>query len=131
MAYGGIGVAVADKPEGPFKDYLGKPLLDKIVNKAQPIDQFVFQDRDGRYYMIYGGWRHCNMARLKDDFTGFVPFEDGTVFKEFTPQGSENIILCGRKVAGAGPITGWPMPYPILLLAPLTVLVRYCSRIPL
>lgn len=23
--YGGIGVAVADKPEGPFKDYLGKP----------------------------------------------------------------------------------------------------------
>ncbi|HRH45335.1 MAG TPA: family 43 glycosylhydrolase [Pyrinomonadaceae bacterium] len=39
--YGGIGVAVSDKPEGPFKDYLGKPLIDKFYNGAQPIDQFV------------------------------------------------------------------------------------------
>jgi beta-xylosidase len=46
---GGIGVAVADKPEGPFKDYLGKPLIGKIYNKAQPIDQFVFKDDDGQY----------------------------------------------------------------------------------
>ena len=29
---GGIGVAVADRPEGPFKDALGKPLIGKIVN---------------------------------------------------------------------------------------------------
>lgn len=40
----------------------------------------------GQYYLIYGGWRHCNIARLKDDFTGFVPFADGTTFKEITPQ---------------------------------------------
>ncbi|ALI97769.1 glycoside hydrolase family 43 protein [Rufibacter tibetensis] len=83
---GGIGVAVADKPNGPFKDYLGKPLVDKFHNGAQPIDQFVFQDKDGQYYLIYGGWRHCNIAKLKDDFTGFVPFADGTTFKEITPQ---------------------------------------------
>jgi beta-xylosidase len=83
---GGIGVAVADKPEGPFKDYLGKPLIDKFYNGAQPIDQFIFKDKDGKYYIIYGGWRHCNIARLKDDFTGFIPFEDGTTFKEITPQ---------------------------------------------
>jgi len=83
--YGGIGVAVADKPEGPFRDYLGKPLIDKFHNGAQPIDQFVFKDKDGKYYIIYGGWKHCNIARLKDDFTGFIPFEDGTVFKEITP----------------------------------------------
>jgi beta-xylosidase len=84
---GGIGVAVADKPGGPFKDLLGKPLVDRFQNGAQPIDQFVFKDRDGRYYMIYGGWRHCNVARLRDDFTGFEPFADGTTFKEITPQG--------------------------------------------
>ena len=53
---GGIGVAVADNPTGPFKDALGKPLIDKIVNGAQPIDQFVFKDDDGQYYMYYGGW---------------------------------------------------------------------------
>jgi beta-xylosidase len=84
---GGIGIAVSDKPEGPYKDLLGKPLLDKIVNKAQPIDQFVFHDKDGQYYMIYGGWGRCNITRLKDDFTGFLPFEDGTMFKEITPKG--------------------------------------------
>ena len=84
---GGIGVAVSDKPQGPFKDYLGKPLVDKFHNGAQPIDQFVFEDKDGQFYLLYGGWRHCNIAKLNKDFTGFVPFEDGTVYKEITPQG--------------------------------------------
>ncbi len=84
---GGIGIAVADKPEGPYRDYLGKPLIDKFHNGAQPIDQFAFKDADGQYYLIYGGWRHCNIAKLNKDFTGFVPFEDGTTFKEITPQG--------------------------------------------
>ncbi|MDP4210279.1 MAG: glycoside hydrolase family 43 protein [Bacteroidota bacterium] len=83
---GGIGVAVANKPEGPFKDYVGKPLLNKIINGAQPIDQFVFKDKDGQYYMIYGGWGHCNIVKMKDDFTGFLPLNDGTLFKEITPK---------------------------------------------
>ena len=84
---GGIGIGVANKPEGPYKDYLGKPLLDKIQNGAQPIDQFVFHDKDGQYYMIYGGWGHCNIVKMKDDFTGFIPYDDGTIFKEITPEG--------------------------------------------
>ena len=84
---GGIGVAVADRPSGPFKDYLGKPLIDRFHNGAQPIDQFVFKDKDGAYYMIYGGWRHCNIARLKSDFRGFDEHADGTTFKEITPEG--------------------------------------------
>ena len=83
---GGIGVAVADKPEGPFKDLLGKPLIDQFHNGAQPIDQFVFADKDGQYYIIYGGWKHCNIAKLKSDFSGLIPFPDGTVYKEITPE---------------------------------------------
>lgn len=83
---GGIGVAKSDKPEGPYKDILGKPLIDEVINGAQPIDQFVFQDKDGTYYMYYGGWRHCNVGKLNDSFTGFVPFEDGEIFKEVTPE---------------------------------------------
>ena len=83
---GGIGVAVADNPAGPFKDVLGKPLIDKIVNGAQPIDQFVFRDDDGTYYMYYGGWGHCNIVKLSPDLLGVVPFDDGTVYKEVTPQ---------------------------------------------
>ena len=83
---GGIGVARADRPEGPYKDILGRPLIDEVINGAQPIDQFVFQDVDGTYYMYYGGWRHCNVCKLNDDFTGLVPFEDGGYYKEVTPE---------------------------------------------
>ena len=84
---GGIGVAISDKPEGPFKDALGRPLIDKIQNGAQPIDQFVFKDKDGQYYMYYGGWRHCNIVKMGDDLTSIIPFEDGEMFKEITPEG--------------------------------------------
>ena len=84
---GGIGVAVADKPQGPYKDLLGKPLINDIVNGAQPIDQFVFQDKDGTYYMYYGGWGHCNIVKLADDFMSLVPFPDGDMYKEVTPKG--------------------------------------------
>lgn len=83
---GGIGVAVSDTPGGPYKDLIEKPLVDKFHNGAQPIDQFVFHDKDDQYYLIYGGWKHCNIAKLNADFTGFIPFEDGTTFKEITPE---------------------------------------------
>ncbi len=83
---GGIGIAVANSPGGPYKDYLGKPLISDFYNDAQPIDQFVFRDRDGTHYLIYGGWGHCNIAKLNNEFTGFIPFEDGKVFKEITPK---------------------------------------------
>ncbi|MCA9167842.1 MAG: glycoside hydrolase family 43 protein, partial [Planctomycetales bacterium] len=85
--YGGIGVAVADRPEGPFRDHIGKPLIDKFHNGAQPIDQFVFKDRDDTYYIIYGGWSHCNIAKLSDDFSSVVPLASGELFHEITPQG--------------------------------------------
>lgn len=84
---GGIGVAVADEPGGPFKDWLGKPLINHFYNNAQPIDQYVFKDADGQYYIIYGGWGHCNIAKLNSDFTGLVPFTDSNLVKEITPGG--------------------------------------------
>jgi beta-xylosidase len=83
---GGIGVAVADQPQGPFKDLLGKPLIQDIVNGAQPIDQFIFKDKDGSFLMYYGGWGKCNVVKLKEDFTGLLPFEDGKYFREVTPE---------------------------------------------
>lgn len=84
---GGIGVAVSEKPEGPYVDALGKPLIGEVVNGAQPIDQFVFHDDDGQYYMYYGGWRHCNMVRLSSDLLSIEPWDDGSVFREITPEG--------------------------------------------
>ena len=84
---GGIGIAVASHPGGPYKDYLGKPLINKFYNNAQPIDQFVFKDTDGQYYIFYGGWGRCNVGKLNEDFTGLQPFSDTELVKEITPEG--------------------------------------------
>lgn len=86
---GGIGVAVADDPAGPYTDLLGEPLLNEFYNMAQPIDQFVYRDpADGQVYFFYGGWGRCNLGRLNEDFTGFLPWEDtGELFREVTQEG--------------------------------------------
>lgn len=83
---GGLEIAVSDSPTGPFKAILDKPLIDKFHNGAQPIDAHLFKDDDGTVYLIYGGWKHCNICIMNEDMTGFVPFEDGTVFREITPE---------------------------------------------
>jgi beta-xylosidase len=84
--YGGIGVAVSKYPYGPFKDALGKPLINQFYNGAQPIDQFIFKDTDGQFYLYYGGWRHCNVVKLTPDLLSLMPFSDGEKFKEITPE---------------------------------------------
>ncbi|MGH7582703.1 MAG: glycoside hydrolase family 43 protein [Gemmatimonadales bacterium] len=84
---GGIGVARSRSPAGPFVDALGKPLIGAFHNGAQPIDPMVFRDVDGTWYMTYGGWGHCNIVKLNDDFSGVIPLPDGTIYKEITPKG--------------------------------------------
>ncbi|WP_179394553.1 glycoside hydrolase family 43 protein [Lacticaseibacillus absianus] len=83
---GGLGLAVADRPEGPYHDYLGHPLIGNFINGAQPIDPHVYVEND-RVYLYYGGWQHCNLAQFNDDLTGFVPMADGSLFREITPAG--------------------------------------------
>ncbi|GGD81641.1 glycoside hydrolase family 43 protein [Paenibacillus nasutitermitis] len=83
---GGIGVAVADKPEGPFRDAIGRPLIDKFHHGAQPIDPHVYIDDDGSAYLYYGGWGHCNVVKLNEDMISLDTFEDGEVYKEVTPE---------------------------------------------
>jgi hypothetical protein len=83
---GGIGVAVADSPDGPYVDAIGKPLISQFHNGAQPIDQDVFIDDDGQAYMYYGGWHHSNVVKLNEDMTSLGTFDDGTTFKEITPE---------------------------------------------
>ena len=82
---GGIGVAVADKPEGPYQDALGEPLIGNFHNGAQPIDQDVFIDEDGQAYMYYGGHNHANVAKLNEDMISLGTFDDNTTFLEVTP----------------------------------------------
>jgi beta-xylosidase len=66
---------------------LGKPLINEFYHGSQPIDQFIFRDKDGQYYIVYGGWGHCVMGKLNEDFTGLIPFENGETVQEITPEG--------------------------------------------
>ena len=66
-----IGVAVGDKPEGPFKDAIGKPLIDGTsTTKAgpEPIDPAVLQDDDGQTY-LYFGCRQPKVVKLRPSLT--------------------------------------------------------------
>ncbi|KAI1500050.1 putative glycosyl hydrolase [Biscogniauxia marginata] len=84
---GGIGVAIADKPEGPYVDAIGKPLIGDYHNGAQPIDQDVFiDDVDGQAYIYYGGHSHANVAKLNEDMISIGRFDNNTTFKEITPE---------------------------------------------
>lgn len=85
--YGGLEIAVSDRPEGPFHGYLSHPLIDCFVNGAQPIDAHLFKDNDGVIYLYWGGWKHCNVAVMNEAMDGFIPFENGAWCKEITPPG--------------------------------------------
>ena len=75
-AGGQIGVAVSDSPVGPFKDALGKPLIEKReAGIRYAIDPCVFIDdgpsadagRSGQAYLYYGGGRQLGVVKLKAD----------------------------------------------------------------
>ncbi len=85
--WSGIGVAVADRPEGPFKDALGKPLLTNkdcfaSTHSWACIDPAVFIDDDGQAWIFWGN-RECYYAKLKPNMIEI----DGPVkkidFKDF------------------------------------------------
>ena len=70
-----VGVAVADRPEGPYKDALGKAMLsqEELNTPNQIIDPDVFQDpKTGKYYLYWGN-SYLWMAELADDMVSLVP----------------------------------------------------------
>ena len=83
---GGLEIAVSDKPEGPFKAYLDKPLVGDFVNGAQPIDAHLYKDDDGKIYLLFGGWGHCNIALMNDSMDGFEKIDGENTFMEITPK---------------------------------------------
>ncbi len=74
-----IGVAVSDNPGGPFKDALGKPLLDGTLTTTREYDPCVFEDDDGEFYLVFGAPSWCYgegcgyfIARLNEDMISFA-----------------------------------------------------------
>lgn len=69
---GSIGVAVADSPEGPYTDPLGRPLIDRNTPNGAVqwiFDPGVFIDDNGQAYLYFGGGGPGNarVIRLNDD----------------------------------------------------------------
>jgi uncharacterized membrane protein YgcG len=62
----GIGVGVSDKPEGPYTDAIGKPL----VSGGGYIDPTVFIDDDGQAYLYWGN-PTLNMVKLNEDMVSY------------------------------------------------------------
>ena len=87
-----IGVVVADKPEGPYKDPLGKPLIAHGEYKHQMIDPMAFVDDDGRAYIYFGSGK-CYVAPLNDDM---ISLKEKAV--DITPPGfREGAFMIKRK----------------------------------
>lgn len=90
--------------------------------------------------MYYGGWGHCNVVRLKEDFTGIRPFDDGELYKEITPERyTEGPFLFERKGkyyfmwsegAWTAPTIRWPTPCRIRRSDRSNASERSCGRTP-
>lgn len=65
-----IGVAVSDSPLGPFKDLLGRPLIQKDEYACQSIDADLFVDDDNQPYLLWGQGK-CWMVPLEVDMVTF------------------------------------------------------------
>jgi len=69
-----IGVAVGDRPYGPFEDPLGKPLITRqtpgVVNNRDLIDPTIFIDDDQTPYLIFGQ-NDVNIVKLNHDMISF------------------------------------------------------------
>ncbi|NCD68124.1 family 43 glycosylhydrolase [Mucilaginibacter agri] len=88
-----IGVAVADKPTGPFTDPIGKPLIPKGTRRGQMIDPMAFVDDDGQAY-LYFGQGQCNIAKLSADMVSL----DTSKIVSFKPEGyNEGPFMIKRK----------------------------------
>lgn len=63
-----IAVAVADRPTGPFKDVLGKPLV--YTGMLGDIDPSVYIDDDGQAYLYWGNGKVCYI-KLNEDMISY------------------------------------------------------------
>lgn len=89
---GGLYLGASDSPLGPFRNVFsdGRPLINRIYNRAQPIDAHLFCDDDGAVYLYYGGWGHLVVCKMNDAMDGILEMEEPSVegvVRELTPDG--------------------------------------------
>lgn len=125
----GVGVLVADRPEGPYKDPLGKALISgsTLCPMAWCFDPVVFVDDDaaGSAYLMWGGGApygsnfrasalNADMISLKGSLTTpstpnsfegpFIHKYKGNYYLHYPVQGSSNIEYA---MSSTSPISGY------------------------
>ena len=70
----GIGVAVSDRPLGPWTDHAGGPIVSQSIlgNDAHNIDPTVLVDGDGKVWMYWGSFSRLMATQLDDDMKTLV-----------------------------------------------------------
>jgi beta-xylosidase len=87
-----IGVAVGDKPTGPFKDALGHPLIEDAKIKTFSIDPCAFIDDDGQAYLYFGNGTPT-VYKLNRDMVSF----DGPPVEFQLREFREGVVVFKRK----------------------------------
>lgn len=87
----GIGVATADKPEGPFTDH-GKLFRSNEIDVQNSIDQFYIEDK-GRKYLFWGSFRGLFVIELADDG---LSIKEGSVKKQIAGTAYEGVYIHKR-----------------------------------
>ena len=95
-----IGVAISDKPYGPFT-----PMKDPIAHSFS-IDPAVFKDDDGSYYMYFGGIWGGQLQRWRtgifnsnqpDSPTAFLPKDDEPALLPYVAKMSDDLLEFSEK----------------------------------
>ena len=98
-----IGVGVSDKPEGPFVDAIGKPLVDD--GTWNNIDPTVYIDDDGQAYLYFGN-PSLRYVQLNEDMISYDESigKNGIVSIDMTEEAFGPKAQSDRKCAyGEGP----------------------------
>jgi hypothetical protein len=90
-----IGVAKANRPEGPFRDALGGPLLEHGgAVRAKTIAPHVFIDDDGKAYLYYGsGQNLAQVVRLGTDMVSLLGAPEDLAIGDFL----EGLVVFKRR----------------------------------
>ena len=92
MHGGGIGVLVSDSPYGPFKDAIGKKLIDH--HPWNDIDPTPFIDKDGQAYLFWGnpGLYYVKLNKDMTSYSGEVKQVPNTIESFGKREGEKNDI---------------------------------------
>ncbi|MFD1611476.1 family 43 glycosylhydrolase [Sphingomonas tabacisoli] len=79
-----IGVVSSDRPDGPWHDPLGKPLIAKGSVATEARDPGILQEADGTSYIVFGTWKYF-IAKLNPDMVSLA--EEPRLIEIRNPQG--------------------------------------------